>query len=82
MTSDNAQAARDKSAEIMAALKEGDVDRANALMGKSEAQGQFLPGMGWLKKKINKRSLANEANKESPHGDVVLAATDDDGVIR
>lgn len=81
MTSDTAQASRDKSAEVMAALKEGDVDRANALMGKSETNGQFLPGMGWLKKKVNKRSLAKEANKEPSHGDVVLAAADDDGVI-
>ncbi|KAL8243903.1 hypothetical protein R6Q59_010161 [Mikania micrantha] len=55
MPSEQAQAARDKAAEVMAAVKAGDMERANALMGKDETKGRILPGMGWLKKKINGR---------------------------
>ncbi|KAM0719117.1 hypothetical protein Q7P37_005022 [Cladosporium fusiforme] len=50
MTSPEAQAARAKSAEVMAALKKGDKGEADRLMGKSEQMNDSLiPGMGKLK---------------------------------
>ena len=53
MPSAQAQAARDKTAEIMAAMKAGDTERANALMGRNESGSGILPGGGWLKRKIH-----------------------------
>jgi hypothetical protein len=55
MPSKQAQAARDKSAQIMEALKNGDTAKANELMGKDETGGRMLPGVSWIKGKINRR---------------------------
>lgn len=49
MTSPAAQAARAKSAEVMAALKKGDQGEADRVMGKKEHYDSLLPGMGRLK---------------------------------
>lgn len=54
MPSDQAALARAKAAKVMAAVRDGDMQTANEMMGKSETEGQLLPGMGWLKKKLNK----------------------------
>lgn len=58
MPSDAAQRAREKSNEVMAALKAGDTERANALLGKDESRGKLLPKVGWLKGKLNARKQA------------------------
>ena len=55
MTSPEAQAARAKAAEIMAALKKGDEDEANRLMTPKKHQDSLIPGMGKLKAKIMAR---------------------------
>ena len=52
MTSPEAQAARAKSAEIMAALKKGDADEAGRLMTPKKEQDSLFPGIGKLKAKI------------------------------
>lgn len=55
MPSKEAQAAREKTAAIMAALKAGDGARADALMGKDQTSGKVMPGAGWLKRKLNQK---------------------------
>lgn len=52
MTSPQAQAARAKSAEVMAALKKGDRGEADRLMGAKQGNDSLLPGMGRLKDRI------------------------------
>ncbi|KAL1305529.1 hypothetical protein AAFC00_007140 [Neodothiora populina] len=52
MTSPQAQAARAKSMEIMAALKKGDKGDADRLMGSQETHDSLLPGVAKLKKKL------------------------------
>lgn len=52
MTSTEAQAARAKAAEVMAALKKGDQGEADKLMGKQEKQDSLIPGMGKLKEML------------------------------
>jgi hypothetical protein len=49
MTSPEAQAARAKSAEVMAALKRGDEDEANRLIGPKKHHDSLLPGLAKLK---------------------------------
>jgi hypothetical protein len=49
MTSPEAQAARAKSAEIMAALKKGEPGAAERLMTSKRNHDSLLPGMGKLK---------------------------------
>jgi hypothetical protein len=49
MTSPEAQAARAKSAEVMAALKRGDEDEANRLIGPKKNHDSLLPGLAKLK---------------------------------
>lgn len=53
MPSDKAEAARQRSEEIMAALKKGEKGDADALMGKSESAGRGM-GLGWLNWKSDK----------------------------
>ncbi|GAB1744154.1 hypothetical protein NU219Hw_g1311t1 [Hortaea werneckii] len=53
MTSDRAEAARNRSQEIMAALRKGEKGDADALMGKSESTSSGI-GLGWLKGKSDK----------------------------
>lgn len=70
MPSSQAEAARQKSAAVMEALKNGDQGEADRLMGKNEnRQGQLLPGQGsrgmkWLKGKFSKGG-----EKEGEKGD-------------
>ena len=52
MTSPQAQAARAKSAEVMAALKKGDEGEADRLMGVKQGNDSLFPGMGRLKDRI------------------------------
>lgn len=53
MSSDRAQAARMKTAEIMAALKKGEPGDADKLMGKQGAEGnKGTVSTGWLKRKL------------------------------
>ncbi|KAK4610437.1 hypothetical protein CLAFUW4_13693 [Fulvia fulva] len=55
MPSTQAQSARDKSAAVMAALKRGDEEEANRIMGKNNnTQGQLVPPgpMKWIKRKL------------------------------
>lgn len=66
MPSSQAQDARDKTADIMAAVKAGDMDKANALMGKDTTGGKILPGVGWMKRKLNKTG-----KQPGLHGEVV-----------
>lgn len=54
MTSPEAQAARAKSAEIMAALKKGDEDEAHRLMGPKH-HDSLIPGMAKLKAMLTKK---------------------------
>ncbi|KAM0705164.1 hypothetical protein Q7P35_007951 [Cladosporium inversicolor] len=54
MTSPEAQAARAKSAEIMAALKKGDEEEANRLMG-PQKHDSLIPGMAKLKGLLTKK---------------------------
>ena len=69
MPSDAAEAARQKSAAVMEALRNGDQGEADRLMGKNEnRQGQLMPGQGsrgmkWLKGKFSK------GEKEGEKGD-------------
>lgn len=48
MPSKEAQAAREKTAEVMALLKEGKTEEAEQLMGKDKSTGKLIP-MGWFK---------------------------------
>ncbi|OQO01816.1 hypothetical protein B0A48_12289 [Cryoendolithus antarcticus] len=52
MTSPEAQAARARSAEIMAALKKGEPGEADKMMGQKKNHDSLLPGMGKLKDKL------------------------------
>lgn len=62
MTSPEAQAARAKSAEVMAALKKGDQGEADRLMGPREHHDSLIPGMGKLKEKLlGKKKKGDEA---------------------
>lgn len=63
MTSPEAQAARAKSAEIMAALKKGDEEEANRLMGPQKNHDSLLPGMGKLKAMLTKKKAEDPSKK-------------------
>ncbi|KAI5248460.1 hypothetical protein E4T43_01197 [Aureobasidium subglaciale] len=52
MTSPQAQAAREKSAAVMAALKKGEKGDADRLMGRQENYDSLVPGIAALKKKF------------------------------
>lgn len=49
MTSPEAEAARARSEEIMAALRKGDKGEADKLMGENQNHDSLLPGMAKLK---------------------------------
>jgi hypothetical protein len=63
MTSPEAQAARAKSAEIMAALKKGDEEEANRLMGPPRNHDSLLPGMAKLKAMLMKKKTEDPTKK-------------------
>lgn len=72
MPSDKAEAARQKSAAVMEALKAGDTAEANRLMGKNEVkQGQMVsPGpLRWMAKKFggkkNQQGMVEEIDGQS-----------------
>ena len=73
MTSPEAQAARARSAEIMAALKKGEPGDADKLMGEKKHHDSLLPGMGKLKSRLM-------GGKKKEGG--VVAKEKGDGVIR
>ena len=62
MTSPEAQAARAKSAEIMAALKKGDEEEANRLMG-PQKHDSLIPGMAKLKDMLMKKKEHDSSKK-------------------
>ncbi|KAI4721012.1 hypothetical protein E4T48_02641 [Aureobasidium sp. EXF-10727] len=61
MTSSQAVAAREKSAAVMAALKNGDKGEADRLMGKQQKYDSLVPGIAKLKNKF--LGGKNEENK-------------------
>jgi len=63
MTSPEAQAARAKSAEIMAALKKGDEEEANRLMGPQRKHDSLIPGMAKLKDILTKKKDVDSTKK-------------------
>lgn len=63
MTSPEAQAARAKSAEIMAALKKGDEAEANRLMTPKKQHDSLIPGMAKLKGMIMGKQDARREKK-------------------
>ena len=63
MTSPEAQAARAKSAEIMAALKKGDEEEANRLMGPQKNHDSLIPGMAKLKAMITSKKDEGRTKK-------------------
>ena len=63
MTSPEAQAARAKSAEIMAALKKGDEEEANRLMGPQRNHDSLIPGMAKLKAMITSKKDEGRTKK-------------------
>lgn len=71
MTSDRAEAARHKAAEVMAALKKGEPGDADKLMGKAEPKTRVVP-LGWLGKKFGGKEQKEKKGKK----------TESDGVIR
>lgn len=58
MTSPQAQAARAKSAEVMAALKKGDPGEADRIMGKKEGHDSLVPGMLFFSSFLSFRFIA------------------------
>lgn len=94
MPSDKAEAARQKSALIMEALKNGDKGEADRLMGKeNKPQGQIVPRpniKGWFKRKGAKKGKeGNEADGKEYEESVASSGVEkesvmgkDDGVIR
>ena len=62
MTSPEAQAARAKSAEIMAALKKGDEEEVNRLMG-PQKHDSLIPGMAKLKAILTKKKDEDATKK-------------------
>jgi hypothetical protein len=63
MTSPEAQAARAKSAEIMAALKKGDEEEANRLIGPQRNHDSLIPGMAKLKAMITSKKDEGRTKK-------------------
>ena len=65
MPSDQAEAARKKSAEVMAALKKGDAGDADAIMGKRESKGtQGIVPLAWFGKKLRGIGKSEKGGKE------------------
>ncbi|EME44719.1 hypothetical protein DOTSEDRAFT_72245 [Dothistroma septosporum NZE10] len=97
MPSAQAEAARQKSAAVMAALKRGDEAEANRLMGKeNNTQGQLVPPrpLKWIMRKLTggKKQEGNGVELGKEGGDSLASSVDresiivgnkkDDGVVR
>lgn len=71
MPSPRAQAARERAAEIMAAMKAKDMEKASALLAKDESSSKAPSGMSWMKRKLNKRNQSKLEGKEVDEVDEV-----------
>lgn len=69
MPSDKAEAARQRSKEIMMALQDGKPGDADKMMGDRNHQSQSgLVGLGWLKDKFGGKKKQKEEKEEKSDG--------------
>ncbi|CAK3814197.1 Hypothetical predicted protein [Lecanosticta acicola] len=73
MPSDKAEAARQKSAAVMEALRNGDQGAADRLMGKNEARKGHASGPGPMKWLKGKFAGKDKGGKEVGDGDSVMS---------
>lgn len=83
MPSAEAEAARNKSAAVMDALRRGDTSEADRLMGKEhKPQGQIVPRpnvKGWFGKKFGKKEA--KGDDESVAGSVASSGVEKESIM-